>query len=67
MPLRGHCRKVRTGSFHHFFLTIFQTTNLTPYTNEYKTSVNTYGEIVGRHDNDVPISNTATDVILSSK
>ena len=36
-------------------------------TNGYKTSVNTYGEIVGRHDNDVPISNTATDVILSSK
>ena len=31
MPLRGLCRKVRIGSFQHFFLTIFQTTNLTPY------------------------------------
>lgn len=31
MPLRDFCRKVGIDGFYHFFLTIFQTTNLTPY------------------------------------
>lgn len=32
--------------------------------NAYKTNVTTYGEIIGRHNNDVPASNVAENVVL---
>lgn len=48
MPLRGLCRKVRIGSFQHFFLTIFQTINLTPYFLNYLCAINLIWRIMSK-------------------